>query len=90
MGQIMRLIIGISGCSGTIYGIRLLQVLHDIPGIETHLVITANAKMTIGIETDMAVREVEALADEVYDFRNLAAAIASGSFKTEGMIVAPC
>lgn len=86
----MRLIIGISGSSGTIYGIRLLQVLHGIAGIETHLVMTSNAKMNIGIETDMAVRDVEALATEVHDFRNLAAKVSSGSFKTEGMIVAPC
>ena len=86
----MRLIIGISGSSGIIYGIRLLQVLHGIDDIETHLVMTGNAKMNIGIETDMAVPDVEALATEVHDFRNLAAKVSSGSFKTEGMIVAPC
>jgi len=86
----MRLIVGISGSSGAVYGIRLLEVLHEIPGVETHLVMTASAKMTLGIETGRTIRDVEALATEVYDHRNLAARISSGSFKTDGMIVAPC
>jgi len=86
----MRLIVGISGSSGAVYGIRLLEALREIPGMETHLVMTASAKMTLGIETGRTVREVEALATEVYDYRNLAARISSGSFRTDGMIVAPC
>jgi 4-hydroxy-3-polyprenylbenzoate decarboxylase len=86
----MRIIIGISGSSGIIYGIRLLEVLHDMPTIETHLVMTINAKNNLAIETRMTVPQVEALADEVHDSRDLAAKISSGSFRTEGMIVAPC
>lgn len=86
----MRMIVGISGSSGAIYGIRMLEVLREVPDMETHLVISRSAKMTLGLETGRTVREVEALADEVYDHRDLAAAISSGSFKTEGMIVVPC
>ena len=86
----MRLIIGISGSSGVIYGIRLLQVLKEQADIETHLVMSPTAKMNIPIETDMEVKEVEALADVVYKFNDVAATISSGSFKTDGMIIAPC
>jgi flavin prenyltransferase len=86
----MRLIIGISGSSGVIYGIRLLQVLKDQAEVETHLVMSPTAKMNIPIETDMDVKEVEALADVVHKFNDVAATISSGSFKTDGMIIAPC
>lgn len=86
----MRLIIGISGSSGVIYGIRLLQVLKEQVDVETHLVMSPTAKMNIPIETDMEVKEVEALADVVYKFNDVAATISSGSFKTDGMIIAPC
>lgn len=86
----MRLIIGMSGASGQIYGIRLLEVLRDIPDVETHLVMSATAKMNAVIETDYSVKKIEALADEVHSDRNVAANISSGSFGTEGMIVAPC
>ena len=86
----MRLIVGISGASGVIYGIRLLEVLREHPEVETHLVMSRYGRMNIGFETDMTVKQVEALADEVYSDRNLAASVSSGSFKTEGMIVAPC
>jgi 4-hydroxy-3-polyprenylbenzoate decarboxylase len=86
----MRLIIGISGSSGVIYGIRLLQVLKEQADVETHLVMSPTAKMNIPIETDMEVKEVEALADVVYKFNDVAATISSGSFKTDGMIIAPC
>lgn len=85
-----RIIIGMSGATGCIYGIRLLELLKPVPDIETHLVITEMGKVTIGIETDYSVGEVEKLADHVYPVRDLAAAISSGSFQTEGMIVAPC
>ena len=85
-----RLIVGISGASGVIYGIRLLEVLRDVPEVETHLVVSAAAAQTIGLETDYAVAQVEALADVTYRFRDIAAAISSGSFRTEGMIVVPC
>ena len=86
----MRLIIGISGSSGVIYGIRLLQVLKKQADVETHLVMSPTAKMNIPIETDMEVKEVEALADVVYKFNDVAATISSGSFKTDGMIITPC
>ncbi len=86
----MHLIVGISGSSGAIYGIRVLEALRQVAGMETHLVMTGSAKMTLGIETDRTVRDIEALANHVYDHRDLAAAISSGSFRTDGMIVAPC
>lgn len=85
-----RLIIGISGASGAVYGIRALQTLRDIPDIETHLVLSPSAKRTILEETDWDVPAVEALADVVHSHRDIGAAIASGSFQTIGMLVAPC
>lgn len=86
----MRLIIGISGSSGVIYGIRLLEVLKEQPDVETHLVMSPTAKMNIPIETDITAKQVEALADVVHNFNDVAATISSGSFRTDGMIVAPC
>ncbi len=86
----MRLIVGISGASGVIYGIRMLEVLKDQPDVETHLVISNGGKLNIALETDWDVKDVEALADEVHSDQNLAATIASGSFKTGGMVIAPC
>ena len=85
-----KLIIGISGASGVIYGIRLLEVLRDIDFVETHLVMSAAAGITIGLETDNTIDEVTALADVNYRFRDIAARISSGSFKTDGMVVVPC
>lgn len=85
-----RLIIGISGASGAIYGIRLLEILRPIPHIETHLVISNAAAQTIALETDYTPAQVESLATQVYRFRDIAASISSGSFKTDGMIVIPC
>jgi flavin prenyltransferase len=85
-----RLIIGISGASGAVYGIRTLQALRDIPDIETHLVLSPSAKRTILEETDWDVPAVEALADVVHSHRDIGASIASGSFQTIGMLVAPC
>jgi len=85
-----KLIIGISGASGAVYGIRALQTLRDIPAIETHLVLSTSAKRTILEETDWDVPAVEALADVVHSHRDIGAAIASGSFRTIGMLVAPC
>ncbi len=86
----MRLIIGISGASGAIYGIRLLEVLRELPEVSTHLVISAGGKVNIALETDWKVRQVEALADTVHADSDVAATIASGSFPTDGMVVAPC
>lgn len=89
MAKPRRLIVGISGASGTIYGVRLLQVLSG-SDIETHLVMTRSAEVTMAYELDMKVKDVHALADIVYPVADIGAAISSGSFKTEGMIVAPC
>lgn len=86
----MRLVIGISGSSGVIYGIRLLEVLRERREVETHLVISQGAKLNIALETDWNPREVEALADYAYADRDLAAPISSGSFLTAGMIIVPC
>lgn len=85
-----KIIIGISGASGVIYGIRLLEVLREQADVETHLVMSTAAATTIGLETDQSPEQIMQLADVVYRFRDIAAAIASGSFKTHGMIVAPC
>ena len=86
----MRLIIGMSGASGLIYGIRLLEVLKQLDEVETHLVMSGSAKMNVSIETDWQLANVEALADEVHHINNIAANISSGSFRTEGMIIVPC
>jgi flavin prenyltransferase len=85
-----RVIVGISGASGVIYGIRTLQVLKDMADVESHLVLSASAKRTIHEETDWTAEAVEALADVSYNYRDIGAAIASGSFRTMGMLVAPC
>lgn len=85
-----RLIVGITGASGAIYGIRTLETLRRIGGIETHLVISPAGRATIGEETDWKLKDVEALADVVHSNASIGATIASGSFETLGMIVAPC
>ncbi len=84
-----RLIVGISGASGVIYGIRLLEALRALP-VESHLVMTKAAEMTLAYETDLKAAQVLALADHSYAAGNVGAAIASGSFRTLGMVVAPC
>ncbi|ESQ07934.1 MAG TPA: UbiX family flavin prenyltransferase [Chromatiaceae bacterium] len=86
----MRLIVGISGASGVIYGIRLLELLQDQTQIETHLILSKTAKLNIALETDWRVRDVEALANVLHDNRNQAASVASGSYLTSGMVIAPC
>jgi len=85
-----RLIVGISGASGAIYGVRLLQVLRDVAEVETHLVMSQAARQTLSLETDYSLRDVQALADVVHDARDIAASISSGSFKTTGMVILPC
>ncbi len=85
-----RLIIGISGASGAIYGVRLLQVLETVADVETHLVMSQAARQTLVLETDFSLRDVQALADVVHDARDIAASISSGSFKTAGMVILPC
>ena len=85
-----RLIVGISGASGAIYGIRLLETLQAIDEVETHLIMSRYGRLNIEIETSYAPRDVEALADVVHSVGNQAASISSGSFKTDGMVIAPC
>lgn len=89
MSQAQRLVIGISGASGVVYGVRLLEVLRGT-AFESHLVMSKAAELTLAYETSHKVAEVKALADVVYANQDVGAAIASGSFKTAGMIVAPC
>jgi 4-hydroxy-3-polyprenylbenzoate decarboxylase len=84
-----RLVIGLSGASGVAYGIRLLEVAREL-GLESHLVMTKPAEMTIGYETKLSPKQVAAKADYNYAISDIAAPIASGSFRTKGMIVAPC
>lgn len=84
-----RLIVGISGASGVIYGVRLLEILRET-GIETHLVMSRAAEITLAHETRRKLAEVHALASRVHAAQDIAAAISSGSFRTMGMIVAPC
>lgn len=84
-----RLVVGISGASGVIYGVRLLEALKALP-VETHLVMTRTAEVTLAHETNLKVAAVRKLADKTYRIDDLAAAISSGSFRTLGMIVAPC
>lgn len=86
----MRLIVGISGSSGVIYGIRMLEKLAERDDVEVHLILSSAARMNIGIETDWTVGQVEALADVCHNNKNIGASIASGSFKTAGMIIVPC
>ncbi|HDR2348898.1 TPA: UbiX family flavin prenyltransferase [Enterobacter asburiae] len=85
-----RLIVGLSGASGAIYGVRLLQVLRNVTEVETHLVMSQAARQTLSLETDLSLRDVQALADVVHDARDIAASISSGSFKTAGMVILPC
>ncbi len=85
-----KLIVGLSGSSGVIYGIRLLEVLRGIPEVETHLILSKGAEVTLRLETPHSVDEVKSLGDVVYDPDNLAAAVSSGSFRVMGMVVIPC
>lgn len=85
-----KIIVGISGASGVIYGVRLLEILQAVPDVETHLVLSAAGGTTLALETDYTVEEVRAMATVDYRFKDIAATISSGSFKTDGMIVIPC
>lgn len=86
----MTLIVGISGATGVIYGIRLLEVLAKIKEIETHLIISPVAADNIQLETDYTLKKVKALANHIYDIDDIGACLSSGSFKRDGMIIAPC
>ncbi len=85
----MKIIVGITGASGAIYGIRLLEELKNL-GVETHLIISKWGEYTIANETRYSLEEIKAMADFCYDEDNMAAVISSGSYKNDGMIVAPC
>lgn len=85
-----KIIVGISGASGVIYGVRLLEILQAVPDVETHLVMSAAGGTTLALETDYTVEDVRAMATVDYRFKDIAATISSGSFKTDGMIVIPC
>lgn len=85
-----RIVIGISGASGSAYAYAALRALRELGGVETHLVLSGQARRTIELETDKTAADFEALADVVYDDANLAASISSGSFLTDGMLVIPC
>ncbi|XOD70349.1 MAG: UbiX family flavin prenyltransferase [Sodalis sp. (in: enterobacteria)] len=85
-----RLIVGISGASGAMYGVRLLQVLSMLPEIESHLIISPAGRQTLALETIYSLREIQALANVVHDFRDISASISSGSFQTLGMVILPC
>jgi 4-hydroxy-3-polyprenylbenzoate decarboxylase len=84
------LVVGITGASGSIYGIRLLEVLRTTTDIELHLVVSAAGRRTLVEETDFSVADVEALAHHHYDVKDIGATLASGSFRTAGMVIAPC
>ncbi len=85
-----RIIVAISGASGAVYGVRLLQLLRELGGVETHLTLSDAGLLNLRQELDLGRAQVEALADVVYPVRDVGAAIASGSFQCDGMVVAPC
>ena len=85
-----RIIVGISGASGAIYGIRMLEVLQGADDIEVHLIMSSSAGQTVADETDWKLADVKALADVVHNNKDIGASLSSGSFRTAGMIVAPC
>lgn len=85
-----RLIVAITGASGVIYGIRALEILRAVKGIESHVILSPSAARTIAEETDCDIDAVKKLGDVLYNHKDIGAAISSGSFKTEGMLVAPC
>jgi len=87
---VTRLVVGITGASGSIYGIRLLEILRTTSELELHVVISAAGKRTLVEETDYSVADVEGLAHYHYDVKNIGATLASGSFRTAGMVIAPC
>lgn len=90
MNNKRKLIVGVSGATGAIYGVRILDILSKVDDVETHLVLTKAGKMTIQVETPYSVKDVEAMADVVHDINNVGASISSGSFRTAGMVIAPC
>jgi len=87
---VKRIVVGISGATGSIYGIKLLESLKSIKGVETHLILSSWANKNIELETSYSIEEVTKMADWIHDFHNLGAPVASGSFLADGMVIAPC
>lgn len=87
---VRRLVVGVTGATGSLYAIRLLQALRDVPDVETHLVVSAAGVLNIKHELDMGRAQVQALADRVYSVRDIGATLASGAFSTAGMVIVPC
>ena len=85
-----RIVIAITGASGSIYGVRLLEALREEPDVESHLVVSRAGLLNVSVELDMGRAQLESLADVVHSDRDIGASVASGSFRTDGMIVAPC
>jgi 4-hydroxy-3-polyprenylbenzoate decarboxylase len=85
-----RLVIAMTGASGAVYGVRLLEQLRETPGVETHLMISDAAALNLHHELDLKRKEIEALADVVHSVRDIGACVASGSFHSDGMVIAPC
>ncbi len=85
-----RLIVALTGASGALYGVRLLEQLHRIDGVETHLMISDAAALNLYHELDVKRKDIETLADQVHSVRDIGACVASGSFRAEGMVIAPC
>ena len=87
---VRRIVVAVSGATGAVYGVRLLQVLRESPGVETHLVVSEAGWRNLQQEQDLGRAAIEALAHQVHDVRNIGASIASGSFRCAGMVIAPC
>jgi 4-hydroxy-3-polyprenylbenzoate decarboxylase len=85
-----RIAVGVTGASGAVYGIRFLEILRGLPAVESHLIVSDAARRTILEETDYSLKDVEALATHRYSNKDIGASLASGSFKTDGMVVVPC
>lgn len=90
MTSVRRLVVGITGATGAIYALRLLQAVRPLPDVETHLVVSPSGVLNIKHELDITRQQVHALADHVYSFRDVGATLASGSFATTGMVIVPC
>lgn len=88
--QLKRVIVGITGASGAIYGVKAIEKLAAMPNVEVHLILSPSAKRTLHEETDWTAKDIEAMADVVHPFQDIGAAISSGSFRTAGMLIAPC
>ena len=85
-----RIVVAITGASGAIYGIRALELLRGEENVETHLILSPSGAQTIALETDLSLKDVRALADQTHAFKNIGASLSSGSFRVDGMVVAPC